>query len=188
MSNQNTPTMRFTASTWPGDLQASRFKHKAPQNSCGTAQSFMLASYAVLVGHLQTGKSVISTSVSCDSFRQLRSCPRSVVFVNHAYVTSAHQASLFLQSNSTHISSALSHTTKGSKRVSDYAEDTESREMQHSQTVTDGNFEKLSCLLQPQEVETACVFCIRICRTIINLLYDSWGTMITVFFPISIFC
>lgn len=81
--------------------------------------------------------------------------------------------SLFLQSSNTHISLALSHTTKGTKSVSDYAIDTESRETQHSQTITHGNFEKLSCPPQPQQVETARVFCIRMCCTIINLLYDS---------------
>lgn len=80
---------------------------------------------------------------------------------------------LFLQTSSTHISLALTHTTKGTKCVSDYTIDTESRETQHSQTITNGNFEKLSCPLQPQQVESAHVFCIRTCCTIINLLHDS---------------
>lgn len=96
------------------------------------------------------------------------------MFINTAYMTSQLGIySSFLQSNYTHISLALTHTTKGTKCVSDYAIDTESRETQHSQTITDGNFEKLSCPLQPQQVESARVFCIRTCCTIINLLYDS---------------
>lgn len=120
---------------------------------------------------------------SSDGFCQLQ--PRAVVFANTAH-TQAHQVSaLFMHRNNTHISLALPRTTKGTKCVSDYVIDKESREAQHSQTVTNGNFERLPCPLQPQQVEISCVFCISLSCTVINLYITPRGRVIMVYFQMT---
>lgn len=87
--------------------------------------------------------------------------------------------------NNTHISLVLSPTTKGTKCVCDYTVDTDSREAQHSQTVTNGNSERLPCPLQLQQVGISCVFCISLSCTVINLYMTPRGQEIMVYFQMT---
>lgn len=109
----------------------------------------------------------------------------SCVYKHRTHTSPLGISSLFVHRNNAHISLALSRTTKGTKCVSDYATDTESREAQHSQTVTNGNSERLPCPLQPQQVETSCVFCISLSCTIINLYMTPRGQVIMVYFQMT---